>query len=613
MVNINKFNQIINGTRGVAVLLVLLFHLELVIFKGGFTGVDVFFVISGYLISSKIIPSIDNSSFKFNEYILRRLKRILPSYFFVIIASLIVILLLFVDIHKQYSLKEILFSLFFFQNFYYWDQSGYFGLEKLYKPLLNTWSLGIEVQFYLLFPLLYFILKKKIIILIILSFLLSYFYGDRNISYFILPTRFFEFGIGIIVYLILSKKKFKDKKSTNFFFLVGIILVFFSTIYIDQNKQFPGFYTLFPCIGTGLIIYNSLKTKYSFLIDNNFFNFFGNISYSLYLIHWPLIIFYKYLFIKINLHFIDQIIIFLFSIIAAYALTFYYEITFYKKKLKPVLGFNKFLILYLILIIVIFSIFYILQKKIKIIEDNIIIFDEKIILQQENSEEQKKILILGDSHGLDLYRSLISNNNFTKKSKFIYIDLGDHCFQSYLNQDNLITQLEILIYKKLNTVYKQCNSKILEFKNSNILNIANTIIISNRYNKTSLKYLIPFAEKVKNEKNKVVIVNNGPRFIDPRTLVKLNKNLSIEELNKKFYLFQDKLIVDLNDSMKKISKSKDIFIFDKYGLICNKFIKSCSVLDSNNEFLFSDKDHFSLNGYRFYGNKLFEFQIYSLF
>ena len=85
----------------------------------------------------------------------------------------------------------------------------------------------------------------------------------------------------------------------------------------------------------------------------------------------------------------------------------------------------------------------------------------------------------------------------SKKSKFIYIDLGDHCFQSYLNQDNLITQLEISIYKKLNTVYKQCNSKILEFKNSNILNIANTIIISNRYNKTSLKYLIPFAEKVK--------------------------------------------------------------------------------------------------------------------
>ena len=117
MSNKNKYNQTINSTRGLAVLLVLFFHLELTFFKGGFIGVDVFFVISGYLISKKIIPLIEESKFNFKEYILRRLKRILPSYLFVILITSIIISLIFVDTHYNYSIKEILYSQFFFQNF----------------------------------------------------------------------------------------------------------------------------------------------------------------------------------------------------------------------------------------------------------------------------------------------------------------------------------------------------------------------------------------------------------------------------------------------------------------------------------------------------------------
>jgi len=191
MSTINKFNKTINGTRGLAVLSVLFFHLEFFFFNGGFVGVDIFFVISGYLISKKIIPEIQNSNFFFKEYFIRRLKRILPIYFLVIIFSFLLIIILFIDTHYEYSLKEILYSLFFLQNFYYWDLSGYFGLENLYKPLLNTWSLGIEMQFYFFFPLIFILLKRKIIILIIISFLLSVFYVDRNFSYFVLPTLFF--------------------------------------------------------------------------------------------------------------------------------------------------------------------------------------------------------------------------------------------------------------------------------------------------------------------------------------------------------------------------------------------------------------------------------------
>jgi len=256
MTSINKFNSTINGTRGLAVLSVLLFHLEISLFKGGFIGVDVFFVISGYLISSSIIPQIENKKFSFTEYFERRFKRILPSYFLVIVISFILISIIFIDTHYKYSLKETFYSLLFFQNFYYWDQAGYFGLENLYKPLLNTWSLAIELQFYFLFPFLFILLRKKIIFLIILSLILSIIYSDRNFSYFIIPTRFFEFGIGILCFLIQRVRKEQNITFfSNSLFIFGIFFIIFSIFYLDGEKTFPGFNALLPCLSTGIIIY----------------------------------------------------------------------------------------------------------------------------------------------------------------------------------------------------------------------------------------------------------------------------------------------------------------------------------------------------------------------
>lgn len=608
----NKYNQTINSTRGLAVLLVLFFHLELTFFKGGFIGVDVFFVISGYLISKKIIPLIEESKFNFKEYILRRLKRILPSYLFVIIITSIIISLIFVDTHYNYSIKEILYSQFFFQNFYYWDQSGYFGIEKLYKPLLNTWSLAVEVQFYILFPILYFLLKKKIIFLIIISLFLSFFYADKNITYFILPTRFYEFGIGIIVYLIEYRNKFKKQYFSKSYFFFGILLIFFSILIMDENTQYPGVYALIPTLGTGFIIYYSLNKNANYLINSKLFIFFGNISYSLYLIHWPLIIFYKYVFVKINLSIFDQISLFFLSIYLSYLLTFYFERGFYIKNLKSIISFKKILILYCIFIFIIISFFLKQLLANKVVMNKNTYSENEILLDQLYIQiPKKKILIIGNSHGYDLYKSLINNDYFTSNYKFNYIEFSDHCFHSFLNEENFISQLEIFINNKYNASYKNCLKNILEFKNTK--KYYDTIIISNRYRKSSIKFILPVIKKIKNNNNSIIILNNGPRFIDPKTFVKLNKNLSANELNQKFYFYQDRLVINLNDLLKNQLKFEDIKFFDKYSLFCNDIKKNCFVLNDKKEFIFNDKDHLSIVGYKFFGEILYKSKFYKLF
>lgn len=618
MSTINKFNKTINGTRGLAVLSVLFFHLEFFFFNGGFVGVDIFFVISGYLISKKIIPEIQNSNFFFKEYFIRRLKRILPSYFLVIIFSFLLIIILFIDTHYEYSLKEILYSLFFLQNFYYWDLSGYFGLENLYKPLLNTWSLGIEMQFYFFFPLIFILLKRKIIILIIISFLLSVFYVDRNFSYFVLPTRFFEFGIGILLCLFNQKKnKYSNYFFFEVFFLCGISLIIFSIYYLNADKPFPGFYALIPCVGTAMIIYSSKNSKCNFLLDNKFFNFFGNISYSLYLIHWPLIIFYKYFFIKINLNFSDQLIIFFFSIFFSYILTFFYEIRFYKRNLlKPFISFKEILFFYLIFTLVIF--FLCISTKNyenKETKTQLLKNEKYYTINNYTIDEnfKKKILIIGNSHGEDLYKSLLRNNYFIKNYKIDYQEFGDQCYQTYINEKDYIAKLEIIISDVFNFAQKKCkydNSKLI---NSNLLKNADTIIISNRYRKSSLEYISLFIKKIKTENNNIILINNGPRFIDPNTIIKLHKNLPIEKINEKFYLYQDKSILNFNKYLNEIAKSENIIIFDKYSLICNNVLLSCNVLSKDNKLLFLDKDHFSDEGYYFYGKKLLDLNFYNLF
>lgn len=610
--NIN-YNLTISGLRGFAVLIVLFFHLEFFFFKGGFVGVDIFFVISGYLISVSIVNDIENKKFSFKKYFERRLKRILPSYLAVLLISYLIINFIFIDKHLNYSINEILYSLVFLQNFYYWDQAGYFGLENLYKPLLNTWSLAVEFQFYLFFPFLFYFLRKYILILILFSLILSIVFAARNFSYFLIVTRFFEFGFGIIIYFL---KKNNNTNNIfflkNIFFILGVLLLLFSTIYLDGEKIFPGLNALLPCFGAFFVIYCSGQTKYDCLFNNRLLRFFGDISYSLYLIHWPLIIFYKYYLIKINLDYIDQIIILSLSIIFSYFLTFYYEIYYYKKNLKkPKIKF-KYLVTTFCLFIIVVSInsYYNLNyhdTNYNKIRQETKKEQRRLQLRSEPflNNNKKRLLVIGDSHGGDLFYLLKSNSYVSSNYQLRYLYLDDSCLKKYLGYNNLFDKLINIVSLSIKFgTANRCTKQILKFNEKNLLLKSDLILIANRYSKSNLEHVEKFIDFVKEKGKEVILFNNNPRFIDPYTIIKLYKNLKIEELNEKFYIYQDKGVLTINKNLKKISESQKIPYIDKYNLICKHKINSCDVLNKDGKLFFGDKDHFSNIGYEYYGNLL---------
>lgn len=298
------YRKEINGLRALAVIPVVLFHAGFDFFSGGFAGVDVFFVISGYLITTIIFEKLDKGIFSFSNFYARRIKRIFPALILVLIASFVFgWFTLFPDEYQQLG-KHIAGASGFTSNFILWWEDGYFDNASETKPLLHLWSLAIEEQFYIVWPLFVWISYKFrlhipliIIILIIISFYLNIYQVEHNkIAAFYSPqTRFWELLTGSLAAWFLMYKKSllnTSQKIGNIFSLVGVTLISFSYIYLDKNMLFPGFWAVIPVIGAVLIILsNSQNWTNRVILSNRIFTWFGLISYSLYLWHWPLLSF----------------------------------------------------------------------------------------------------------------------------------------------------------------------------------------------------------------------------------------------------------------------------------------------------------------------------------
>lgn len=306
----------IDGLRAIAILSVIGFHAFPGYVEGGFVGVDVFFVISGFLISGLIFKELEQGNFRFANFYARRIKRIFPALILVLSACLVLgWFVLLSDEYKQLG-KHIVAGIAFISNFALRDESGYFDTAAELKPLLHLWSLGIEEQFYIVWPpLLLFAYRRglNLILLIILiavaSFALNIVIIDMDpISAFYLPqTRFWELMTGgILAYITLYKKDEFDsllnrnvfrtsKYSTAFYNVIAVfggLLVIVAIVGLSKEKPFPGWWGLLPTIGTFLLIFPGQKTWLNGkLLSNPLLVFVGLISYPLYLWHWPLLSF----------------------------------------------------------------------------------------------------------------------------------------------------------------------------------------------------------------------------------------------------------------------------------------------------------------------------------
>lgn len=306
MTNSNKtLRNDIQSMRALAVIAVIIFHIDKTWLPGGFLGVDIFFVISGFVISNLIFIKKDAGTFSFIDFCTSRLRRIAPAYFALLFAtSLLASLLLTTNDFNAFfpSFKR---ALFFYSNNYFATYYDYFGPQGYELPLLHTWSLAVEMQYYLFIsPLLLLIPKKYrtsaiLATLSILTLYASYetLYKHSNEIYYSLLARIPEFLIGSMVALSQAPKTVTHKKMA---YRAGLILITLSLFFINDSLPFPGILAFPPCIGAALIIWSQHKNPKSWLFYPPLV-FTGNISYSLYLWHWPILAGFKYYYGDYNL------------------------------------------------------------------------------------------------------------------------------------------------------------------------------------------------------------------------------------------------------------------------------------------------------------------------
>lgn len=298
-----KYRAEIDGLRALAVLPVLAFHAGVPGFSGGFAGVDVFFVISGYLITQIIHNELSAGKFTFADFYKRRALRILPPLYVVILVVLFLGYVFLLPTERHELARSALSSVLFSSNVFFWSTSGYFDGAAELAPLLHTWSLGVEEQFYIIFPILLLLMHRffrgKLVLLVGVMVVASFALSVAGVIYkpkatfYLLPFRAWELGVGALIALsaIESSRYLDIRYLRTGLGVLGLSLIAFGYVYLDAEKAFPGYNALYPCLGAALIILAGRNSVSGRLLALRPLVYVGLISYCLYLWHWPIVVY----------------------------------------------------------------------------------------------------------------------------------------------------------------------------------------------------------------------------------------------------------------------------------------------------------------------------------
>lgn len=323
-----KYRPDIDGLRAVAVTSIVIFHLGLGVFPGGFVGVDIFFVISGFLISRLALS--DPGAFSISEFYVRRILRILPALAAVLVVCSIVALKLFYATELVEYAKSAISASFFSANIYFFSTFNYFSPSAEEIPLLHLWSLGVEEQFYIFFPLVILLIvrrsdrfAKALFGVIGISSLIAsqWMLGTNPLaSFYLIPFRAFELLMGCYIALP-TIKAFQHRLASHIEFLLGLIAVCWSILDFDRFTSFPGVAAVLPCLGAAAIIHAGCNETNGLaaILGSKPLVAIGKLSYSLYLVHWPIIVFGRRIFPNAN-PYLFALTVLLFSLITAFAL-----------------------------------------------------------------------------------------------------------------------------------------------------------------------------------------------------------------------------------------------------------------------------------------------------
>lgn len=645
-----KYRSEIDGLRAVAVIPVILFHAGFSSFSGGFVGVDVFFVISGYLITTIILSEMEQNNFSILHFYERRTRRILPALFLVTLLTSILGWLWLMPSDMEDLSKSLAAVVTFSSNILFWRQSGYFDLDSEFKPLLHTWSLAVEEQFYLFFPLFLILMWRYRKRLIFASFMLIAMvsivasqwgaYHARTATFYLLPTRGWELAIGAaIAFLFLYKKShirkiLSNQKLCEILSLLGLLMVGYSIFAFDKDTPFPSLYALIPTVGTGLIIvFSSPQTFAGRFLSTKLLVMVGLISYSAYLIHQPLLAFVR----NKSLHEPNDIIY-----LAVVVTTLFLAYLSYRFVERPFRVKNKLSRKTVFIFAIFGSLCFFSIGLAGIITDG---FKERSIYQDlfiasyqpdnrqlqnqsweylqnlndsnihakynvtdnafdrtlwyDKNDERRRLLIVGNSHSKDLYNTLLNSN--------------------YAQEYYQIARFGIQI--------SQAANKSSDLFSSPNYILSDIVMIASRYSFRDSAAIESLAEIIRQDNKLVVIVKNSYEFqyYNGRTIADVvlqnmiysgmkNNSSSIysavEKINRTYYsefaLNNKQDHIEMSDIAIENTKNKykDIIVLDRMDYICDEGTERCFGINKSLEKFFYDHCHQSVEGSIFFGKRV---------
>jgi peptidoglycan/LPS O-acetylase OafA/YrhL len=622
----------IDGLRAIAVVAVILYHAQITIFshqpfKGGFIGVDIFFVISGYLITSIILKElVTTGTFSFKHFYERRIRRILPALLFVMLVSLpFAWMYLLPSSFIDFS-KSILFSLGFSSNFYFHYSGQQYGAESgLLKPFLHTWSLSVEEQYYILFPIVLLItfkyFRKYLIHILILGFIISLGLSDwtsRNYpsaSFYFLHTRMWELITGsILAYFEITNGHRSKNKILNFILtFTGLILIGHSILFFNDKIFHPSFYTLSPIIGVCLIIWFSNKNEIiTKILSSKLFVGIGLISYSLYLWHYPIFAFARIIdFTQESL--VNKLLLGI-IIITLSTLSYYFiEKPFRNKNnnFKVLIS----LILISISVLVILNINsiqkdgykkrldlniknYELDKKSYSLEN----LNFEINYNYDNYDDRKSVLIVGNSHAEDILEILSK----TKLTDRIYFNL----ISPKIRKEDYNFQIRYL-YKFLTEKKATIDLNKVDFYNhlKKQYDSADLIILSTRYSDNDFNILDDLIKILKKDNKKIIVFDNA---LNQKTVAAMNRLDYWVYRNQKFpkanilKKIEEDMFLDLankkevNNKIELITIKNNVFLIKREKIFCDLKKKRCPSITHEGYKIYWDYGHITDKGAEFF-------------
>jgi peptidoglycan/LPS O-acetylase OafA/YrhL len=613
-----NYRKEIDGLRSIAVVPVIFFHAGFSIVSGGYIGVDVFFVISGYLITSLLIADLQSGQFSIAQFYERRIRRIVPALLFMILVTTVFAVYYMIPDQVREYYGSMVSVAGFVSNFFFAADAGYFGAAPLEKPLLHTWSLSVEEQFYVLFPLLMMLgwrhgrdrVVRWIGLIAILSLIiaeLSYRLLDPELAYYLTTGRAWELMLGSLIAFhgdtLVERSHYLQRECAA---LGGLIMIAVAVVAFDQHTPSPSVYTLLPTVGTALVlVYARRDTLTGRVLGSWPLVAIGLVSYSAYLFHQPLFAIGRILGVfEPNSPLFAKLA--LLSIGMGAVSYFLVERPFRKKtrfSQRTIFIFGAISLLILVSIGVVGLIYQpaahhsLLRNWKKKQMESYALFLRNPALTETlatfGNEPGRRVLVVGDSHAKDLFNVLYAyRDSFKGRYVFRHPIYGLDCIRRYGATGDAGDECDL---EKISPAL---------FKEADVL------LISVRWDESAAKAAGAFINYYRNKGKQVVITGRTVEYPNaPTVLHRLFWANQMQpppdaEIRAAFWANRLPEVTAVNDLLRSVTQQHYAIYLDKWDYACEVPKKQCFALDEDGRPLHYDYGHYTVEGVKFFGHRL---------